>query len=95
MEITNKQIAALNTLILRTIGYYEEFTAVPFSYWYLTDAINDIIQLFNFEDVGIGSCKELDDIPLFTRINDDRTIYYFNIYGDSSTYYDLEVVLSD
>ena len=94
MKITNEQIATLNILILRIVDY-EGFTTVPSScYWNLADAMNDVIQLFDFEDIEIGYCETLNSNPLFTRVSND-TIYYFDIYGDSSTYYDLEAVLAE
>lgn len=94
MKITNKQIATLNILILRIVDY-EGFTIVPPScYWNLADAMNDVIQLFDFEDIGIGYSETLNSNPLFTRVSND-TIYYFDIYGDSSTCYNLEAVLAE
>lgn len=90
MKITNEQIAALNTLMLCIVDY----EVPPSCYWNLADAMNDVIQLFDFEDIGIGYSETLNSNPLFTRVSND-TIYYFDIYGDSSIYYDLKSVLAE
>lgn len=76
MKITNEQIATLNILILRIVDY-EGFTTVPsLCYWNLADTMNDVIQLFDFEDIEIGYSETLNSNPLFTRVSND-TIYYF------------------